>query len=156
MKSIVIGSDHAGFRLKEELKESLAENYRVLDVGTDGEAAVDYPDFAEKVGQAILQGKAERGILICGSEVGASVAANKIKGIRAGLCHDTYSAHQGVEHDEMNVLVLGSRIIGPALARDLVAAFLGAQFTSEERHVRRLGKVAALEEKFGSRGRESA
>src|SRR5258708_29747507 len=101
MKSIVIGSDHAGFRLKEELKKFLAESYRVLDVGTDSEASVDYPDFAEKVGQAILDGKAGRGILICGSGVGASVAANKIKGIRAGICHDTYSAHQGVEHDEM-------------------------------------------------------
>ncbi len=156
MNSIVIGSDHAGFQLKEELKQSLAKNHRVFDVGTDSEAAVDYPDFAEKVGQAILDGKAERGILICGSGVGASVAANKIKGIRAGLCHDTYSAHQGVEHDDMNVLVLGSRIIGTALAHDLVAAFLGAKFTSEERHTRRLGKVAALERKFGSLGKESA
>ena len=156
MKSIVIGSDHAGFRLKEELKKFLAESYRVLDVGTDSEASVDYPDFAEKVGQAILDGKAGRGILICGSGVGASVAANKIKGIRAGICHDTYSAHQGVEHDEMNVLVVGSRVIGTALAHDLVVAFLGAEFTNEERHVRRLGKVAALEEKFGSSRKEPA
>jgi len=151
MKSIVLGSDHAGFQLKEEVKKFLVENYRVLDVGTDSEAAVDYPDCAEKVGRAILEGKAERGILICGSGVGASVAANKIKGIRAGLCHDTYSAHQGVEHDDMNVLVLGSRIIGTALAHDLVVAFLGAEFTKEERHARRLGKVAGLEAKFGSR-----
>jgi RpiB/LacA/LacB family sugar-phosphate isomerase len=156
MKSIVIGSDHAGFQLKEKLKKFLAENYRVLDVGTDSEAAVDYPDFAEKVGQAVLEGKAGRGILICGSGVGASVAANKIKGIRAGLCHDTYSAHQGVEHDDMNVLVLGSRIIGTALAHDLVVAFLGAEFTKEERHARRIGKVATLEDKFGSSRKEPA
>ena len=152
MKSLVIGSDHAGFALKETLKKTLARDYQLIDVGTDSEAPVDYPDFAAKVAQAVLQGKAERGILICGSGVGASVAANKIKGIRAGLSHDTYSAHQGVEHDDMNVLVLGSRVIGTALAHDLVAAFLGAAFTREERHVRRLAKVAALEEKFGAGG----
>jgi RpiB/LacA/LacB family sugar-phosphate isomerase len=152
MKSIVIGCDHAGFALKETLKKTLAHDYQVIDVGTGSEAPVDYPDFAAKVGQAVLQGKAERGILICGSGVGASVAANKIKGIRAGLSHDTYSAHQGVEHDDMNVLVLGSRVIGTALAHDLVAAFLAAAFTHEERHVRRLAKVAAMEDKFGSSG----
>ncbi len=150
MKNIVIGSDHAGFPLKEDLKKFLAPHCTLLDVGTDTETSVDYPDFAEKVGQAILQGKAERGILICGSGVGASVAANKIKGIRAGLCHDAYSAHQGVEHDEMNVLVLGARVIGTALAHDLVLAYLGAEYTKEERHAKRLAKVAALENKFGS------
>lgn len=150
MKTIVIGSDHAGFPLKEDLKKFLVPHCKVIDVGTDNEASVDYPDFAEKVGRAILQGKAERGILICGSGVGASVAANKIKGIRAGLCHDAYSAHQGVEHDEMNVLVLGARVIGTALAHDLALAYLGAEYTKEERHAKRLAKVAALENKFGS------
>jgi RpiB/LacA/LacB family sugar-phosphate isomerase len=120
-----------------------------LDLGTNDETtAVDYPDFAEKIGLALLENKAERGILICGSGVGASVAANKVPGIRAGLCHDTYSAHQGVEHDRMNVLVLGGRVIGIALAHELVTAYLKAEFTSEERHMRRLNKVAALEHKF--------
>jgi RpiB/LacA/LacB family sugar-phosphate isomerase len=146
---IVIGSDHAGYDLKHSIIESLKEqSHEVVDVGTDSTAPVDYPDFAEKVGRALLEGKAERGILICGSGVGASVAANKIKGIRAGLCHDTYSAHQGVEHDNMNVLVLGSRIIGPEAAKECVHAFLGAEFTHEVRHVRRLGKIGALEQKF--------
>ena len=148
-QTIVIGSDHAGFELKEILRKFLEAKYRVLDVGTDSEEPVDYPDFAEKVGRAILDGRAPRGILICGSGVGASVAANKLKGIRAGLCHDGYSAHQGVEHDNMNVLVLGSRVIGFALAQDLVEGFLAAKFTGESRHVRRLKKIAALEEKFG-------
>ena len=156
MKTIVVGSDHAGFSLKETLKTFLKENYRVIDVGTDSEASVDYPDFAEKVGEAILAGKAPRGILICGSGVGASVAANKMKGIRAGLCHDHYSAHQGVEHDDMNVLVLGSRVIGTALANDLVLSFLGAKFTREKRHVRRLAKVAALEAHFNQTPRKHA
>ncbi|MDB6022168.1 MAG: ribose 5-phosphate isomerase [Pedosphaera sp.] len=151
MKTIVIGSDHAGFALKETLKKFLTEHYRVIDVGAHEEIPTDdYPDYAEKVGQAILAGEAPRGILICGSGVGVSVAANKLKGIRAAMCHDTYSAHQGVEHDDMNVLVLGSRVIGTALAHDLVIAFLGAKFTREKRHVRRLAKVAALEEKFGA------
>jgi RpiB/LacA/LacB family sugar-phosphate isomerase len=109
---------------------------------------VDYPDYAESVGKAVMNDEAERGILICGSGVGASVAANKLPGIRAGLCHDTYSAHQGVEHDDMNVLVLGGRIIGPELARELVKAYLSAQFTNEERHLRRLAKTRALEERY--------
>lgn len=119
--------------------------HEVLDVGAFNENPSDYPDFAEAVGRAILDQKAERGVLICGSGVGASVAANKLPGIRAGMCHDTYSAHQGVEHDDINVLVLGSRVIGVKLAEDLVKAFLGAKFTNEERHVRRLAKVKALE-----------
>jgi ribose 5-phosphate isomerase B len=122
----------------------------VLDVGAFNENPSDYPDFAEAVGRAVLDGKAERGVLICGSGVGASVAANKLPGIRAGMCHDTYSAHQGVEHDDINVLVLGSRVIGVKLAEELVKAFLGAKFTNEERHVRRLGKVKALEAKFAT------
>src|SRR5580704_1215497 len=148
MKTIVLGSDHAGFALKETLKQFLTSAFRVIDVGAFSEEPVDYPDYAEKLGQVILAGQAPRGILICGSGVGASVAANKLKGIRAGLCHDSYSAHQGVEHDNINVLVLGERVIGVALAKDLVTAFLGAKFTNEERHVRRLGKVAKMEDRF--------
>ena len=147
---IVVGSDHAGFDLKHFVIEDLKQQgHQVLDAGADSAAAVDYPDFAEKVGRAVLGGAAERGVLICGSGVGASVAANKLKGIRAGLCHDTYSAHQGVEHDNMNVIVLGSRIIGVETARECIHAFLGAQFTHEVRHVRRLGKIDVLEQKFG-------
>ena len=146
---VVIGSDHAGFQLKNAMGDLLRSmGNDVLDVGAFNENPSDYPDFAEAVDRAILDGKAERGVLICGSGVGASVAANKLPGIRAGICHDTYSAHQGVEHDNMNVLVLGSRIVGIALAQDLVRAFMGAKFTNEERHVRRLGKVKALETKY--------
>ena len=146
---IVIGSDHAGFQLKVAMGDLLRSmNQEVLDVGAFNENPSDYPDFAEAVGRAILDRKAERGVLICGSGVGASVAANKLTGIRAAVCHDTYSAHQGVEHDDMNVLVLGSRIIGVKLAEDLVKAYLAAKFTSEDRHVRRLAKVKALESKF--------
>ncbi len=147
---VAVASDHAGFALKQNIAEFIKTlGHEVLDLGTQDETtAVDYPDFAEKIGVALLENKANRGILICGSGVGASVAANKVPGIRAGLCHDTYSAHQGVEHDAMNVLVLGGRVIGIALARELVTAYLGAEFTGEERHLRRLNKVAALEQKF--------
>jgi ribose 5-phosphate isomerase B len=145
---IVIGSDHAGFALKNAMGDVLRGlGNAVLDVGAFNENPSDYPDFAEAVGRAVLDGRAERGVLICGSGVGASVAANKLVGVRAAVCHDTYSAHQGVEHDDMNVLVLGSRIIGVKLAEDLVKAFLGAQFTNEERHKRRLAKIAVLEQK---------
>jgi ribose 5-phosphate isomerase B len=147
---IAIGSDHAGFQLKNAMGDVLrALGHSVLDVGAFNENPSDYPDFAELVGRAVLDGKAERGILVCGSGVGVSVAANKLMGIRAAVCHDTYSAHQGVEHDNMNVLVLGSRIIGVKLAEDLVKSYLGAQFTHEERHNRRLAKIAAMEQKFG-------
>ena len=147
----VIGSDHAGFELKVILAKHLKDlGEEVLDVGTNSTAPVDYPDFAAAVGRAILEGRADRGVLICGSGVGASVAANKLVGIRAGLCHDTYSAHQGVEHDDMNVLVLGARVIGPALAHELVEAYVRAKFTHEERHVRRLAKIKALETRMGS------
>ncbi|HLZ51808.1 MAG TPA: ribose 5-phosphate isomerase B [Candidatus Acidoferrum sp.] len=146
---VVIGSDHAGFQLKNAMGDLLRSmGNDVLDVGAFNENPSDYPDFAEAVGRAVLDGKAERGVLVCGSGVGASVAANKLPGIRAGMCHDTYSAHQGVEHDNINILVLGSRVIGVALAQDLVRAFLGAKFSNEERHVRRLGKVKALESKY--------
>jgi RpiB/LacA/LacB family sugar-phosphate isomerase/HAD superfamily hydrolase (TIGR01509 family) len=143
---IAIGTDHAGFPLKKPLSAYIRQlGHEVLDVGTHGLYALDYPDYAEAVGHTVLNGSAERGLLISGSGVGASVAANKLPGIRAGLCHDTYSAHQGVEQDDMNVLVLGGRVIGPELARELVAAFLAATFTGEERHRRRVQKVAALE-----------
>ena len=150
MKTIVIGSDHAGFQLKAMLKQRLSPSYDVIDVGTGSEDPVDYPDFAALVGQAINEQRAERGILIFGSGVGASVAANKIEGIRAGLCHDHYSAHQGVEHDDMNILVLGSRVVGSALALELASAFLTASFTREARHLRRLQKVLILESKLHS------
>lgn len=146
---IVVGSDHAGFQLKNALGDLVRSlGHSVLDVGAFNENPSDYPDFAEAVGTAILEGRAERGILICGSGVGASVAANKLVGIRAAVCHDTYSGHQGVEHDQMNVLVLGSRVIGPKAAEDVVRAFLAAQFTNEARHLRRLAKVLALEQKM--------
>jgi RpiB/LacA/LacB family sugar-phosphate isomerase len=146
---IALGSDHAGFEMKGVLAKLLGElGHQVVDVGTYSTEPVDYPDFAEAVGKAVLEGRAERGVLICGSGVGASVAANKMRGIRAGLCHDTYSAHQGVEHDDMNILVLGSRVIGFALAQEIVTKYIGAKFSNEERHVRRLGKVKAMEARF--------
>jgi RpiB/LacA/LacB family sugar-phosphate isomerase len=146
---LVIGSDHAGFRLKNAMGDVVRSlGHGVLDVGAYNENPSDYPDYAEAVGRAVREGRADRGILICGSGIGASVAANKLIGIRAGICHDTYSGHQGVEHDNMNVLVMGSRIVGEKLAEDVVRAFLTANFTNEERHVRRLAKVYALEEKM--------
>ena len=145
---VAVASDHAGFPLKDEVMHVIREaGHEVIDLGTDSTAAVDYPDFAEKLGQAIVDGKAERGVLVCGSGVGACIAANKIDGIYAGLCHDTYSAAQGVEHDNMNVLCLGARIIGPAVVPGLVNAFLGAQFSTDERHRRRVGKIQKIEQK---------
>ena len=146
---IAVGSDHAGLDLKRSLAaEFRAAGHDVIDVGTHSSDAVDYPDFAEKLALAVRDGSAERGVLVCGSGVGASVAANKIPGIRAAVCHDIYSAHQGVEHDDMNVLVLGGRVIGSALAADLARAFIAATFTAEERHVRRLGKIKAIEKRY--------
>lgn len=143
---IVVGSDHAGYALKLELLPLVrALGHEILDVGTHSTEAVDYPDYAAKVAEAIVHGRADRGILLCGSGIGASVAANKIPGIRAGNCADVYSAHQGVEHDAMNVLVLGGRVVGSAVAAEMVRAYLGAHFTGEERHARRLAKVEALE-----------
>jgi ribose 5-phosphate isomerase B len=124
------------------------EGYDVVDVGTTSTAPVDYPDYAEKVALAVKEGRAERAVLICGSGVGACVAANKVPGIRAAICHDVYSAHQGVEHDDMNVLVLGGRIIGSAVAHELVEAFVKARYTAEERHARRLAKVMAIEARY--------
>jgi RpiB/LacA/LacB family sugar-phosphate isomerase len=145
---IAIGADHAGFELKERVKAHLQLKHEVVDLGTNSTKAVDYPDYAEAVGLALRDGKAERGILLCGSGVGASVAVNKIPGVRAGLCHDHYSAHQGVEHDDMNVLVMGGRVIGESVALELVDAFLDSQFTGEARHQQRLDKVKALERRF--------
>src|SRR2546430_2484867 len=146
---VAFGSDHAGFDLKNMLVPAAAAlGHEIVDVGAFDSSPSDYPDFAEAVGRAILDGRADRGVLICGSGVGASVAANKIPGIRAGLCHDTYSAHQGVEHDNMNLLVLGGRVIGESMAEELVRAFLAARFTGEERHVRRLAKIAAIEQHY--------
>lgn len=141
-----VACDHAGFPLKEEAIRVIRETgHEPVDLGTDNTAPVDYPDFAAKLAHAILDGTAECGVLICGSGIGASIAANKIHGIYAGLCHDVYSAGQGVEHDNMNVLCLGARIIGPALVPELIHAFLKAQFSSEERHRRRFEKVRSLE-----------
>jgi ribose 5-phosphate isomerase B len=147
---IAVACDHAGFPLKQlVLNVVCAAGHEVLDLGTDSAIAVDYPDFAEKVGHAIQNGEADRAILLCGSGVGACIAANKMKGVYAGICHDTYSAHQGVEHDNMNVLCIGPRIIGPEPAREIVSAFLGARFVGndpgEERHKRRVNKVRKLE-----------
>lgn len=144
---VAIAADHAGFELKQEVSQALtAAGLEVRDLGACSyDSSDDYPDFAAAIARTVASGEADRGVLICGSGVGASIAANKVKGVRAGLCHDTYSAHQGVEHDDMNILVLGSRIIGSELARELVHAFLGARFSGDERHVRRLQKVKNLE-----------
>jgi ribose 5-phosphate isomerase B len=144
---IAVASDHAGYPLKDEVIQVIrAAGHEVLDLGTDSTASVDYPDYAEKLGRVIVDGRAERGVLVCGSGVGACIAANKITGVYAGLCHDVYSARQGVEHDDMNVLCLGARIIGPALVPDLVCAFLDAEFSTDERHRRRVGKIHNLEQ----------
>jgi ribose 5-phosphate isomerase B len=153
---VALGADHGGFALKEELLVWLkGKNYEVLDMGAHTfDSADDYPDFAIAVAQAVASGEAWRGIVICGSGVGACIAANKVNGVRASICHDTYSARQGVEHDNMNVLCLGARIIGDELARELVSAFLSAQFSGENRHLRRIQKIidiesGALQEKEG-------
>jgi ribose 5-phosphate isomerase B len=158
---IAIGADHAGYLMKDQIVAFLRERkYEVEDFGTNGPASVDYPDFAEAVGKAVIEGRAERGIVICGSGVGAGVAANKIPGIRAGQCHDTYSAHQGVEHDNMNVLVLGARVIGSALALELVTAYLGATYKGQqpgqERLQRRLDKIASIERRYCLQAKSSA
>ena len=146
---LVVASDHGGVPLNEEVIDELRRlGHDVLDLGThDANNGDDYPDYAEALGRKIASGECERGVLICGSGVGASVAANKVHGVRAGLCHDTYSAHQGVEHDNCNVLCLGARVVGRELALELVRAFVGARFTGEPRHERRLEKVLAIERK---------
>jgi len=142
---VAVAFDHRGVHLRERLLETLAE-HEVVDLGTDTDAVrIDYPDKARELGETIQRGAAERGILVCGSGVGAAIAASKMRGIRAAICHDVYSAHQGVEHDDMNVLCLGSEVIGPSLAADLTRAFLGAAFDGGERYVERLRKVAAME-----------
>ncbi len=147
---IAIAGDHAGFPLKKWLSEELSEaGFEMWDLGAYDETPSDYPDFARAIGKAVVSGQAVRGILVCGSGIGACVAANKIKGIRAGLAHDTYSGHQGVEHDDMNVLCLGSRVIGPAPALEIARTFLAAKFTNEERHTRRLKKVLDIEKNQG-------
>jgi len=152
---IAIASDHAGFALKETIIEAVkAAGHEPIDFGTDSADSVDYADFAEKVGKVIQEGKIERGILLCGSGVGACIAANKMQGVYAAICHDTYSAHQGVEHDGMNVLCIGGRVIGPEVAKELIPVFLSARFVGndpgEERHARRVGKVRKLEDELGN------
>jgi ribose 5-phosphate isomerase B len=144
---VAVAFDHRGVKLRERLLEELAAlGHEAVDLGTDsGAERIDYPDKAREIGEALLQGEAERGVLVCGSGVGASVAACKLPGIRAAICHDVYSAHQGVEHDDMNVLCLGSEIVGAELAADLVRAFLQARFDGGERYVKRLEKVEAME-----------
>jgi ribose 5-phosphate isomerase B len=146
---IAIGADHAGFEMKRDLAGHLAKGgHEVTDLGTHTTAAVDYPDIAEAVAQAVRNGQADRGVLVCGSGAGAAIAACKFPGIRAAVCHDAYSARQAVEHDDMNVLCLGSRVIGPSLARTLLEAFLSATFSGEERHITRLAKIDAIESRY--------
>jgi ribose 5-phosphate isomerase B len=146
---IALASDHAGFEYKRRFAEELrAAGHDVADHGTHGPESVDYPDYAEAVGEAVSTGVAERGILVCGSAVGVCITANKVPGVRAGVCHDTYSARQGVDHDDMNVLCLGERVIGIEVAREIVQTFLAARFSAEPRHERRLEKVRAVERRF--------
>ena len=146
---IALSADHAGFELKQDLAGVLAtQRHDVLDLGTHSTTAVDYPDCAEDVANALTAGRADRGIIVCGSGAGVSIAINKFPGIRGAVCHDCYTAHQAVEHDDMNVLCLGARVIGPALAREIVESFLAATFSREERHQRRLNKILAIEGRF--------
>jgi RpiB/LacA/LacB family sugar-phosphate isomerase len=143
---IAIAADHAGFKLKQDLAAAIAAaGHAVTDLGAHSEEPVDYPDIAAAVGRAVVEGRADRGIIVCGSGAGAAIAANKVKGVRCAQAHDTYTAHQAVEHDDTNVLALGSRVIGPVLAQEIVFTFLGATFSGEERHVRRVAKVIELE-----------
>ena len=146
---LALSSDHAGFELKRDLAASLGQKgHMVLDLGTHSLAPVDYPDAAESVAEALRKGEADRGIIVCGSGAGVSIAANKFPGIRAAVCHDTYTAHQAVEHDDMNVLCLGARVVGPSLAQDIVTSFLGAAFSGESRHQRRLDKILDIERRY--------
>jgi ribose 5-phosphate isomerase B len=147
---IAVGADHAGVEMKRDLAAVMAQQgHEILDLGTHSTAAVDYPDIAEAVAAAIRNGQVDRGVIICGSGAGVAVAASKFPGVRAAVCHDCYTARQAVEHDDLNVMCLGSRVVGAALARALVDAFLGATFTAEDRHLRRLAKIDAIESKFG-------
>lgn len=146
---IALGADHGGFPLKETVRKALADaGCEVLDFGTDSAEPCDYPDFALAVGRAVMEGRAQRGVILCGSGVGASVAANKVPGVRAGLCHDTFSAHQGVEDDDVNVLCLGARVVGPSLAVEILKTWLNAKFSGLERHERRKQKVCNIEREF--------
>lgn len=146
---IAVGADHAGFELKRDLAGALAQQgHEILDVGTHSAAPVDYPDIAEAVTTAIRNGQVDRGLIVCGSGAGVAVAANKVPGIRAAVCHDAYTARQAVEHDDLNVMCLGARVVGSAVARVLVDAFVGATFSAEDRHLRRLAKIDAIESKF--------
>jgi ribose 5-phosphate isomerase B len=146
---LALSSDHAGYELKRDLAAILGQKgHAVLDLGTHSTAPCDYPDAAESVAQSLRNGEADRGIIVCGSGAGVSIAANKFPGIRAAVCHDTYTAHQAVEHDDMNVLCIGSRVIGPSLAQDIVASFLAATFSGETRHLRRLEKIHSFEQRF--------
>lgn len=148
---VALASDHAGFELKQQLVDFVRGlGHDVTDLGTHSTTPCDYPDFAEKIAAEVVSGRVERGVLLCGSGIGASVAANKVPGIRAGNCVDYYSSHQGVEHDAMNVLVLGGRVVGIALAQDMVRAFLNAKYTNEDRHARRLAKVQAIEARYST------
>jgi ribose 5-phosphate isomerase B len=150
---VAVAADHAGFALKERLRDHLTgRGHAVLDLGAHDDSPSDYPDFAEAAGRTVVEGRAERAILVCGSGVGVTAAANKIPGVRAGMCHDYYSAHQGVEHDDMNVLALGARVVGEALALELADAFLAARFDGVERHARRVDKIRALEARWSGRG----
>jgi ribose 5-phosphate isomerase B len=149
---IAMSADHAGYHLKQELAAKLTQQgHEVLDLGTHSTAPVDYPDAAESVAGILRQGQAERGIIVCGSGAGVSIAANKFPGIRAAVCHDSYTAHQAVEHDDMNVLCIGSRVVGASLALDLVTTFLAASFSGEDRHLRRLHKIFDIEGRFAAR-----
>ena len=145
---VAIGADHGGYILKKELSDLLEKlNHEVLDIGAHSyDSLDDYPDFAQAVAKTVASGKAERGIMLCGSGVGAAITANKIKGIRASVCHDAYSAHQGVEHDEMNVICIGARVIGAESAKEIVSSFLNANFIPEEKYIRRLNKIKKLED----------
>ncbi|AIE87460.1 ribose 5-phosphate isomerase B [Fimbriimonas ginsengisoli] len=147
---IALGADHAGFELKQLLVKEITDlGHDVIDLGaTCYDALDDYPDFAQSVGETVAAGKADRGVVVCGSGIGANIAANKIPGVRAGICPDTYSAHQGVEHDDMNVLILGSRVMGVEVVREVLRSYLQAEFSGEERHVRRLNKVLAIESHY--------
>ena len=149
---LALSADHAGYHLKQELAAKLTQQgHEILDLGTQSLAPVDYPDSAEAVARSLRDGQAERGIIVCGSGAGVSIAASKFPGIRAAVCHDTYTAHQAVEHDDMNVLCLGARVVGPSLALELVTAFLAARFSGEDRHLRRLHKIADIEGRFAAR-----
>jgi RpiB/LacA/LacB family sugar-phosphate isomerase len=146
---IAVGADHAGFEMKRDLAAQMAQQgHEILDVGTHSSAAVDYPDIAEAVATALRNGQVDRGVIVCGSGAGVAVAANKFPGVRAAVCHDAYTARQAVEHDDLNVMCLGARVVGPALARTLVEQFLSATFTAEDRHLKRLAKIDAIESKF--------